>query len=111
VNVIIEMLANVNLGKDLTVLAKNGRVIVVGSRGTVEINPRDTMARDADIRGMALLLCTADDLIPIHAAIIAGLENGSLRPIVSKEIPLAAAAKAHEAVMAPGAMGKIVLVP
>src|ERR1044072_6787478 len=40
VDVILEMLANVNLYRDLGVLAKGGRVVVVGSRGTVEINPR-----------------------------------------------------------------------
>src|SRR5262245_29420172 len=54
VNVILEMLANVNLGKDLTILAKGGRVVIIGSRGPVEINPRDTMQRDADVRGMIL---------------------------------------------------------
>src|SRR3712207_8820761 len=53
--VILEMLANVNLAKDLTVLAKRGRVIVVGNRGTIEINPRETMSRDADVRGMTLM--------------------------------------------------------
>src|SRR5207253_7151690 len=52
VDVIVELLANVNLGKDLTILAKGGRVVVIGSRGRVEIDPRDTMQRDADIRGM-----------------------------------------------------------
>ena len=54
VDVIVEMLANVNLGKDLTILAKGGRVVIIGSRGPVEIDPRDTMQRDADVRGMIL---------------------------------------------------------
>ena len=54
VDVIVELLANVNLGKDLTILAKAGRVAVIGSRGRVEIDPRDTMRRDADIRGMVM---------------------------------------------------------
>src|ERR1700677_3478928 len=49
VNIIIEMLANINLGNDLTYLAKHGRVVVVGNRGTVEINPRDLMSREAAI--------------------------------------------------------------
>ena len=47
----------------------------------------------------------------IHAALVAGLENGALRPIIGKELPLADAPKAHEAVMMPGAYGKIVLIP
>src|SRR5437773_5577392 len=109
VDVIVEMLANVNLGKDLTILAKGGRVAIVGSRGRVEIDPRDTMQRDADIRGMALPNTPAADMASIHAALVAGLENGTLRPVIGKEFPLAEAAKAHRAVMEPGAFGKIVL--
>jgi NADPH2:quinone reductase len=110
-DIILEMLANVNLPKDLTVLAKNGRVIVIGNRGAIEINPRDTMARDADIRGMTLMNATDADLRGIHAAIVAGLENRTLKPIIGKEMPLADAPKAHEAVLEPGSYGKIVLIP
>jgi NADPH2:quinone reductase len=111
VDIVLEMLANVNLAKDLTVLAKNGRVIVVGNRGAIEINPRETMGRDADIRGMTLMNATDDDLRGIHAAIVAGLESGTLRPIIGKEMPLADAPKAHVSVLEPGAYGKIVLIP
>lgn len=110
-DVILEMLANANLGKDLTVLAQGGRVVVIGSRGTVEINPRDAMARDAAILGMVLMNATEQELAGIHAALVAGLENGTLRPIVGQEIPLAEAPRAHQAVMEPGAFGKIVLIP
>jgi NADPH2:quinone reductase len=111
VDVILEMLANVNLGKDLTVLAKGGRVVVIGSRGTVEINPRDTMARDASILGMTLFNASEQDLAGIHAALVAGLEQGTLRPVVGREFPLEEAPQAHRAVMEPGAYGKIVLIP
>ena len=111
VDIVVEMLANVNLDKDLTVLAKRGRVIVVGNRGRIEIDPRATMARDADIRGMTLFNATEEELRQIHAAIVAGLENRTLRPVIGKEFPLGQAAKAHEAVLQPGAYGKIVLVP
>lgn len=111
VDIILEMLANVNLAKDLTVLAKNGRIIVVGNRGTIEINPREMMGRDADIRGMTVMNATDMDLQGMHAAIVAGLENGALRPIIGKEMPLADAPKAHIAVLEPGSYGKIVLIP
>jgi len=111
VDIILEMLANVNLGKDLPLLAARGRVVVIGSRGPVELNARDLMGRDASIRGMSLLVAPADDLVAAHAAIYAGLENGTLRPVVGQEIPLAEAARAHKAVMEPGAHGKIVLKP
>lgn len=111
VDVIVEMLANVNLGKDLPLLALGGRVAVVGSRGTVEINPRDAMSHDAAILSMTLLNLTERDAASIHAALVAGLESGTLRPIVGKEMPLADAPRAHQSVMEPGAYGKIVLIP
>jgi NADPH2:quinone reductase len=105
------MLANVNLAKDLTMLALAGRVVVIGNRGTIEINPRDAMSREADIRGLTLFAATDAELRSIHAATIAGLENGTLRPIVGQELPLAEAPRAHQLVMEAGAFGKIVLIP
>jgi NADPH:quinone reductase len=110
VDVIVELLANVNLGKDLTILAKGGRVAIVGSRGRVEIDPRDTMQRDVDLRGMVLPNASPAEMASIHAALVAGLENGTLRPVIGKEFPLAAAVQAHRAVTESGALGKIVLV-
>jgi NADPH:quinone reductase len=111
VDVIVEMLASVNLGKDLTILGKSGRVVIIGSRGRVEIDPRDTMQRDADVRGMILPNTPPAELGSIHAALVADLENGTLRPVIGKEFSLADATEAHLAVMESGAFGKIVLVP
>ena len=111
VDVILEMLANVNLDRDLGVLAKGGRVVVIGSRGTVEINPRQAMARDAAILGMTLFNTSPQEQASIHAALGAGLEAGTLSPVVGRELPLAEAARAHEEVLKPGAHGKIVLIP
>jgi NADPH2:quinone reductase len=109
VDLILEMLANKNLGNDLTVLASKGRVVVIGSRGPIEINPRDAMSRDAAILGMTLFNVGEADMRSIHAGLAAGLENGSLRPVIGKHMPLLDAPLAHEAVMQPGAYGKIVL--
>jgi NADPH2:quinone reductase len=111
VDVILEMLANVNLAKDLSVLALKGRVVVIGNRGNIEINPREIMRRDAAVLGFILWNAGRPELESIHAGIVAGLENGSLRPAVGRELPLADAPQAHRAVMEPGAFGKTVLVP
>lgn len=111
IDVILEMLANVNLGNDLTLLAPRGRVVVIGNRGRVEIDARETMARDADIRGMVLPNTPSDKLAELHNALVVGLADGTLRPVVGKEFPLAEAPAAHRAVLEPGAFGKIVLVP
>jgi len=110
VDVIIEMAAHINLDRDLSLLAKHGRIVVVGNRGRVEIDPRQAMGRDAAIFGMTLFNATDRDVAEIHAALVAGLSNGTLNPVVGREMPLAEAARAHEAVLAPGALGKIVLV-
>jgi NADPH:quinone reductase len=110
-DVILEMLANVNLSTDLKMLATNGRVIIIGNRGEISINPRDLMLRRGTARGFTLWGATETESTEIHATIGAGLENGTLRPIVGKELPLKDAAKAHVDVLAPGAHGKIVLVP
>jgi len=111
VDVILEMLANVNLAKDLTLLARRGRVVVIGNRGSIEINPRATMQRDLSILGLTLMNATKEELVGIHAALVAGLESGTLNPVVGREMPLADAPLAHRAVMEPGAYGKIVLIP
>jgi NADPH2:quinone reductase len=68
------------------------------------------MSKEAAILGVQLGLTPPDELRSLHALIGAGLENGSLTPIVGKELPLVDAPKAHVAVMEPGAYGKIVLV-
>lgn len=111
VNIVLEMLANVNLAADLTLLAMGGRVVVIGSRGPIQIDPRETMKRDAAILGMRLFNATTAELAAIQAAVAAGLEQGTLRPVVSAEIPLADAPIAHHAVLEQSTLGKIVLVP
>ena len=109
-DLILEMMANTNLGKDLPILAPNGRVVIIGSRrGNPEIAPRSIMGKDGAILAMAPWNTTRDDLIRIHSALGAGLENKSLRPVVGKELPLAEAPRAHLLIMEPGSYGKIVL--
>lgn len=111
VDVILEMLANVNLDLDLPLLATNGRVVIIGSRGRVEIDPRNCMTREATIFGMTLFNTTDKESVSMYAAIVAGLEDGTLCPVVSREIPLADAAAAHHGVMETSTLGKIVLLP
>jgi len=111
VDVILEMAAHLNLDKDLSLLAPRGRVVVIGNRGRVEIDARQAMTRDATIVAMTLFNTSDTELASIHAALVAGLENGTLHPVIAREMPLAEAARAHEAVLQPGARGKIILVP
>jgi NADPH2:quinone reductase len=111
VNVVLEMLANVNLQKDLEIIAMGGRIAVIGNRGNTEINARSAMNKNAAILGVALFNTTPVQLVGLHAALVEGLANGSLRPVIAMEIPLKDAARSHEAVMESGHHGKVVLVP
>jgi NADPH2:quinone reductase len=111
VDVVLEMLANLNLDRDLEVIAPRGRIAVIGNRGRVEIDPRKMMGKDGTIVGMTLFNTTLEEFAEIHAGLVAGLENGTLNPVIGKELPLDQAPQAHRAVMEPGAFGKIVLIP
>jgi NADPH2:quinone reductase len=111
VDLVIEMLANVNLVRDLEVIAKRGRVVIVGNRGSIEINARAIMSKDAIVTGLTNWNATPKEMATAHAAIIAGMERSGYKPEVGKEMPLAEASRAHEEVMKPGAYGKIVLIP
>jgi NADPH2:quinone reductase len=111
VDVVLEMLANVNLDKDLDLIAFRGRIVVIGNRGRVEIDARKAMGKDGAILGMTLFNATREEFHEIHSGVVAGLGNGSLNPVIGRELPLADAAAAHVAVMEPGAFGKIVLRP
>jgi NADPH2:quinone reductase len=111
VNGLLEMLANVNLGSDLPIMAVHGRVVVIGSRGTVEIDPRHTMAKEVAILGELMFHATDEERAEAYSAIEKGLQDGSLNPVVAEKIPLADAAKAHHAIMESDHHGKIILVP
>jgi len=111
VDVIVEMLANVNLDHDLSLLAKFGRVVIVGNRGRIEIDPRQTMGKELSILGMQLWAAGEKPLHEAHEAIVAGLEAKTLRPVVGTELPMDAAAQAHRQIMEGAAHGKIVLIP
>ena len=110
-DVILEMLANVNLRADLDVVAMRGRIVIIGNRGTIEINPRAAMNKDAAILGMALFHASPAQLAGIHAALIEGLRNGTLKPVIGQEMPLADAGRAHQSVIEDSHYGKIILVP
>ncbi|XP_062285414.1 quinone oxidoreductase [Scomber scombrus] len=110
IDVIVEMLSNVNLSKDLQMLAYGGRVIIIGSRGPIEINPRDTMAKESSITGVALFFATPEERKECAALLFAGMEAGWLHPVVGSQYLLDKAAQAHHDIIeSPGAAGKMVL--
>lgn len=110
-DLIVEMLANVNLADDLRLAAQRGRIVIVGSRGPVPIDPRLTITKDLTVRGMSLWNMTEAEREHVHADLGKGLADGTLKPLIGAKFPLAEAFKAHAAILAPGARGKIVLIP
>jgi NADPH2:quinone reductase len=84
---------------------------VIGNRGEITVNPRVAMMKELDIRGIALWNATAAQVRPIMLDILAGAAEGSLRPVVGREMRFSEAATAHVIVLGPGVGGKIVLRP
>jgi len=112
-DVIFEMLANVNLPHDLKLMGTGGRTVIIGSRGPIEITPRELMGKRSDIRGLALATSTPQERIEIIEAIQKGLNDGTIKPVISKIYSLDQAPQAHHEIITPdgGAKGKIILKP
>jgi len=109
-DVIIEHLANINLGHDLQMLKEGARVMIVGCRGAVSINPRHLMAPEASIQGVALGSTAPSQWGEMGAAIVAGIEAGWVAPVINKEYNLEQAALVHHDIIhSNGAKGKLVL--
>lgn len=109
IDVILEMLANVNLVNDFTYLNKFGRIVIVGNRGSLDFNPRLAMGKEADILGMVVWNAPIDEYNESLIGIEAALKNGGLKPIVGKIFPLNEAQKAHVEIIEGKAKGKMVL--
>jgi len=109
-DVIIEHLANINLGHDVQMLKEGARVMIVGCRGAVSINPRHLMVPEASIQGVALGSTTPSQWTEMGAAIVAGIEAGWVNPVINKEYNMDQAAQVHHDIIhSKGAKGKLVL--
>ncbi|WP_409179020.1 NADPH:quinone reductase [Brevibacillus fortis] len=106
---IIEFLANVNLETDLKVIAPYGRIVVVGSRGSLEFNPRLAMMKEADILGLALWNAPPDEYQESLHAVGSFLESGIIDPEIGDVFALEDIGKAHEQIVNKKAHGKILL--
>lgn len=108
---VVEMLANENLDRDLGLVAPGGTIVVIGNRGRTEVDARQIMMKGLTVKGFALWNVPTDVVSRAHHGLAPGFASGALTPVIGTVMPLADAAKAHELVMAPGAKGKIVLIP
>uniref|UniRef100_A0A8C5V3C5 Quinone oxidoreductase n=1 Tax=Microcebus murinus TaxID=30608 RepID=A0A8C5V3C5_MICMU len=86
------------------------KIKVVGNRGTIEINPRDTMVKECSIIGVTLFATTKEEFQQFAAALQAGMEVGWLKPVIGPQYPLEKVAQAHENIIhSSGAAGKMIL--
>ena len=109
-DVILEMLADKNLENDMRMIAKHGRIVVIGSRGSLEMTPRLLMAKESVVMGMAIWHSAPEEARMAEAAVAAALRSGALRPVLGNILPLEKAAQAHEDIIARGGKpGKMLL--
>lgn len=107
-SVIIEFLANVNLALDMEVIARYGRIVVVGNRGTIEVNPRLLMGKDSEIRGLGVPNYTAEEYRQSFRVINDLMIQGKLLPVVGRRFSLEEANSAHKVILEQKTRGKLV---
>ncbi|GFR71244.1 quinone oxidoreductase [Elysia marginata] len=109
-DIILEMLSNVNLQKDLDLVNAKGKVMIIGCRGPIEINPRSTMGKESCIMGVNLMSASDEEFKEMHCMLSAGMKVGWLEPKVSTVYPLGEAKTAHHDVINnQGTQGKLIL--
>ncbi|KAF2354979.1 Alcohol dehydrogenase C-terminal [Trinorchestia longiramus] len=108
-DIIIEMLSNVNLGNDLSLLRKKGTVVVVGCRGETTINPRLLMAPETSIVGCSLFAASEEEWKLMAEAVIDAVKNGVVKPRISRVYTLDQVSQAHDDVINQSTGGKLVV--
>merc|ERR1719277_1465819 len=104
---IVEMLANVNLANDIEMLKPRGRVMIVGNRGEITINPRFLMMPETSIRGVALWNITPAEIRSTAEGLEEMATKGLLRPILGESYALEDVQRAHiETIEKSGCIGK-----
>src|SRR5688572_8779137 len=110
-DVILEMVANVNLARDMEIIAAHGRIVVIGNRGEITVNPRLLMGKQAAVIGVNYWTDGEPAVRRELDAIVQGVEAGDINPVIQTELPLGEALMAWEMVMKSRSLGKIVLLP
>eukprot|EP00058_Branchiostoma_floridae_P014688 XP_002600176.1 hypothetical protein BRAFLDRAFT_57182 [Branchiostoma floridae] len=84
------------------------KIMVVGSRGRIEIDPRLFMTKECWVIGVGR--DTEKELGETVSALYAGFTQGTLNPVVGREYSLEQAPEAHKDIIeTKSAMGKVVL--
>ena len=109
-DVIIEMLANENLEIDLQTIADDGRIVIVGSRGSIDITPRHLMGNEALVTAVNVGRMTSEDKEEVLHGVMNFIENDAIKPLIGKKFTLDEPTKAHKEMMEGPGNGRIVFV-
>lgn len=110
-DVIVEILSNVNLARDLELVAPKGTILVIGCRGPIEINPRLLMKKESKLQGVMLTVASNQEILEATAYLEAGLQRGILDPVIGLKYSLNDVQQAHKDIIHnTGSKGKMVLV-
>ncbi|CAJ0930284.1 unnamed protein product, partial [Mesorhabditis belari] len=101
-DLVLEMNAHLNLNKSIDLLSMNGRVVVIGSRGQIDFDPRSLMKKDASVIGCGLSNSLEGTFKEYSAAITHFFANTKFRPRIAQVYELEDVSKAHAAVTAGG---------
>jgi putative PIG3 family NAD(P)H quinone oxidoreductase len=114
-DVVLDNMGAAYLGRNVDVLATEGRLVVIGLQGgaTGELDLRALMGKRGAVIGTTLRSRPATE----KAAIVASVEenvwpliaDGTVRPIVNSTVAMSDVRAAHELVEAGGHIGKVVL--
>ncbi len=116
VNLVLDMIGGDYLQRNIDVLARDGRLVLIGRQGGVrsEIDIMPVLLKRLTITGSTLRARSVAEkgalAAAVHAHVWPLLESGRVGPIVHATFPLGAAADAHRVMEASTHIGKLVLV-
>jgi len=114
-DVVLDIIGAKYLEKNVSVLATNGRLVIIGLQGGVkaELNLGALMSHQGSVSGTLLRARDAEAKAEIVAATVENvwpmIADGRVRPIVHATFPLAEAADAHRVLEESSHVGKVVL--
>lgn len=117
VDVILDVVGGAYLRTNLSCLATEGRLVVIGLMGgaKAELNLGMLLPKRLSVMGSTMRARTVEERRPLMRRLIAevwpGFADGSLRPIIDRVLTFDQAAEAHRALEAGEVFGKVLLTP
>ncbi len=114
-NVILDNMAASYLERNVTALARDGRLVIIGMQGGVraELDLSALLRKNGSIHATALRGRPDSEKAAIcsqaERTVWPWIGTGSVRPIIDRVLPLKDAAYAHSVIADGGAIGKVVL--